>query len=162
MSAEFENLDKVLAKFDSIADPAKYEKALNLACLTVERSAKQKAKKGELRNSIASRVDGLTGVVYTPLYYAPYVEYGTGLFAEDGKGRQQAPWVYVKGSAPSEGKAKTIHTEQSADEAVAYLRSQGLEAYKTSGQHPQPYLRPALHENREKVIEILREGAKSD
>lgn len=162
MSADFKNVDKVIAMLESVANPAKYEAALNKACLLVERSAKQKAPKGELRNSIASRVEGLAGVVYTPLYYAPYVEYGTGLFAEDGKGRQQVPWVYVKGSAPSEGKAKTIHTEQSANEAVAYLRSKGLEAYKTSGQHPHPYLRPALHENREKIIEILKEGAKSD
>jgi HK97 gp10 family phage protein len=162
MSAELENLDKVIARLDSVADTAKYEAALNKACMIVERSAKQKAPKGELRNSIASRVEELTGIVYTPLYFAPYVEYGTGLYAENGKGRQQVPWVYVEGSTPQEGKAKTIHTEQSADEAVAYLRSKGLEAYKTSGQHPQPYLRPALHENREKIMEILKEGAKSD
>ena len=162
MSAEIKNLDTVIAKLESIANPAKYEQAVNKACLLVERAAKQKAPKGELRNSIASRVEDFTGIVYTPLYYAPYVEYGTGLFAENGKGRQQVPWVYVKGSPQQKGKAKTIHTEESASEAVAYLRSKGLEAYKTSGQHPQPYLRPALHENREKIKEILREGAKGD
>ncbi|WP_299043873.1 hypothetical protein [uncultured Campylobacter sp.] len=35
----------------------------------------------------------MVGVVYTPLEYAPYVEYGTGLFAVEG-GRADVPWSY--------------------------------------------------------------------
>jgi len=52
----------------------------------VEAEAKKNAPKGtgELRRSITSRVEDDKGIVYTPLEYAPYVEYGTGLFAENG------------------------------------------------------------------------------
>lgn len=108
------------------------EKALGKACALVERSAKQKAPKGngELRRSITSKVEGEIGVVYTPLEYAPYVEFGTGLFAEEG-GRKDVPWNYKD------------------DEG---------EWHTTSGMHPQPYMRPALEENREEIKRILKEG----
>ena len=98
----------------------------------MERSAKQKAPKddGTLARSITSRIEGLEGVVYTPLEYAPYVEYGTGLFAENG-GRTDVPWVYID----EEGHGHT-----------------------TSGQKPQPFMRPALDENRSKINEIFAEG----
>jgi hypothetical protein len=108
-----------------------------------------------LQQSITSRVNNLTGEVYTPLEYAPYVEYGTGLFATgEGGGRKEVPWVYVEGQESS-GRAKTIHTEQSADEAVAWLREKGLKAYKTYGEKPQPFMRPALDENRSEILQIL-------
>ena len=89
---------------------------------------------GELRRSIASRVEPqggeVVGVVFTPLEYAPYVEYGTGIFAEE-EGRTDVPWSYQD------------------DEG---------EWHTTSGQHPQPFLRPAYNENREKIKRLLREG----
>ena len=129
---ELEGLEEVLAAIEELDDTSNLESALGRACALVERSAKQKAPKntGELRRSITSKVEGLTGVVYTPLEYAPYVEYGTGLFAEEG-GRTDVPWYYKD--------------------------DQG-EWHKTSGQHPQPYMRPALDENRSQIIEILKEG----
>jgi HK97 gp10 family phage protein len=98
----------------------------------VEADAKKKAPKdsGELRRSITSKVSGEEGVVYTPLLYAPYVEYGTGLFAESG-GRTDVPWVYQD------------------DEG---------HWHSTSGMKPQPYMRPALYENREEILRIIREG----
>ena len=104
--------------------------------MLVERSAKQKAPKGDgaLRRSITSEVrqdtTELYGIVFTPLEYAPYVEYGTGLFAEDG-GRQEVPWHYQDDSG---------------------------EWHSTSGMKPQPYLRPALNENRENIKRLLLEG----
>lgn len=136
MSIEFKGLDDVLNSIDSIADPARLKAAMGRACALVERSAKQKAPKGngDLRRSITSTVedDGsdIKGIVYTPLEYAPYVEYGTGLFAEEG-GRQDVPWCYQD--------------------------DQG-EWHTTSGMHPQPYMRPALDENREDIKRILKEG----
>lgn len=140
MSIEFEGLNEVLKGLEKLKDVKGYEKALQKACMLVERSAKQKAKKGktgELRNSITSKVevdgDELRGVVYTPLEYAPYVEYGTGLFAEEG-GRTDVPWNYQD----DEGNW-----------------------HSTSGMKPQPFLRPALDENREEILRILREGMKN-
>lgn len=129
---ELEGLEEVLAAIEELDDTSNLETALGKACAIVERAAKQKAPKntGELSRSITSKVEGLTGVVYTPLEYAPYVEYGTGLFAEEG-GRTDVPWWYKD----DQGKW-----------------------HKTSGQHPQPYMRPALDENRTQIIEILKEG----
>lgn len=132
MSIRLEGLEDVLEGIESIGDTSGIEQALTKACLLVERSAKEKAPKdtGALARSITSKVENLEGVIYTPLEYAPYVEYGTGLFAEGG-GRTDVPWWYKD------------------DEG---------EWHKTSGQKPQPYMRPALNENRERIIEILREG----
>lgn len=136
MSIQFEGLDEVLEALDKPINRNNLENALKRACLLVERSAKQNAPKGngDLRRSITSKVEDEKGVVYTPLEYAPYVEYGTGLFAEEG-GRQDVPWSYQD----DEG---NWHT--------------------TSGQHPQPFMRPALDENREEILRIFREGLLND
>lgn len=161
---ELEGLEDVLERVDSLAQKVKLEKALGKACALVERSAKEKAPKGsgELRRSITSSVEDMEGKVYTPLEYAPYVEYGTGLFAEEG-GRQQVPWVYVEGSSGNGTSKKTIYrNREEAEAAVAYLQAQGLNAVLTYGQHPHPFMRPALNENREKIKEILREGVLQD
>lgn len=130
---EINGLEEVLDAIDDIKDMSQLEGALGRACALVERSAKQKAPKGtgELRRSITSKVSGTTGTVFTPLEYAPYVEYGTGLFAEAGNGRKDVPWHYQD----DEG---NWHT--------------------TSGMHPQPFMRPALEENRARILEILKEG----
>lgn len=135
MSVRIEGLDEVLDSLDSLIDDRTLEAALGQACALVEATAKQKAPKdtGELRRSITSKVelqgDEMVGVVYTPLEYAPYVEYGTGLFAVEG-GRADVPWSYQNDKG---------------------------EWISTSGQKPQPYMRPALDENREEILRILAE-----
>lgn len=136
-SITFEGLEELTDKLDSLLDEAKVRQALGRACALVERSAKEKAPKGngDLRRSITSKVEGLEGVVYTPLEYAPYVEYGTGLFAEAGNGRKDVPWCYQD------------------DEG---------EWHSTSGMKPSPYMRPALNENREEIKRILKEGITGD
>lgn len=139
MGIKFVGLDRVLGRLNDMADTSGIESAMGKACALVERSAKQKAPKdtGALRRSITSKVEAdskeITGIVYTPLEYAPYVEFGTGLFAESG-GRK-TPWTYVD----DKGKG-----------------------HKTSGQKPQPYMRPALNENRTRIKEIIKEGIKGD
>ena len=93
----FRGLDNLLERLDSMADVKNVEKALRKACLIVERRARQLAPKGrtgELRNSITHKVENLEGVVFTPLFYAPYVEYGTGAFREVNPAPGQY-WVYV-------------------------------------------------------------------
>ena len=132
--AQVIGIDQVLEMLDKAGNIEKYQEALGQACALVERSAKEKAPKatGALRGSITSEVQGLEGVVFTPLEYAPYVEYGTGLFAENG-GRQDVPWHYKDDKG---------------------------EWHTTSGQHPQPFMRPALEENREEIIRMLKEALK--
>ena len=132
---KFEGLEEVLNSIDSLADLEELESALGKACAVVEASAKQKAPKdtGALARSITSKIEDTEGIIFTPLEYAPYVEYGTGLFAEEG-GRS-TPWIYKDDKG---------------------------EWHKTSGQKPQPFMRPALEENREKIINILKEGIGND
>lgn len=136
MSIEVEGLDGLVERLESLLDADAMKAAMGQACALVERSAKQKAPKGtgELRRSITSKVnvngDQVEGVVFTPLEYAPYVEFGTGLFAENG-GRKDVPWCYQDDKG---------------------------EWHTTSGQHPQPYMRPALNENREAIKRILKEA----
>ena len=133
---KFQGAEQIIEKLEGLIDESKLEQTLGKACALVERSAKQKAPKdtGELRRSITSKVEGNEGVVFTPLEYAPYVEYGTGLFAEGG-GRKNVPWTYQDDKG---------------------------EWHSTSGQHPQPFMRPALNENREQIFRILKEGLTND
>lgn len=139
MSAKitFEGLEELEDKLELLLEEEKVRKALGRACALVERSAKEKAPKGvgDLRRSISSRVEGLEGVVYTPVEYAPYVEYGTGLFAEAGDGRKDVPWMYQDDKG---------------------------DWHSTSGMKPRPYMRPALNENREEIKRILMEGITGD
>lgn len=160
MSVEYGGLDDVIESFESLLDKRDLEAALGKACALVERSAKQKAPKGsgELRRSIDSKIEGDTGIVFTPVYYAPYVEYGTGLFAEDGKGRKEVPWVYVEGGNSQGSSSKKVYTPDEAEAAAAFLESKGLDAVVTYGQHPHPFMRPALYENREEILRLLKDG----
>jgi HK97 gp10 family phage protein len=137
---EFTNLDVVVKSIGEKISEQNAEQALGKACALLEREAKMKAPKdtGALRNSITSKIehDGeeLSGIVFTPLEYAPYIEYGTGLFAENG-GRTEVPWSYQD----DEGNW-----------------------HSTSGIHPQPFMRPAFDENREEIVKILAEGLTND
>ena len=133
MNVEVKGVDELIVKLNNMADESKIQQQLGIACALVERSAKMKAPKdtGALRRSITSKVDGLTGIVFTPLEYAPYVEYGTGLFAENGAGRKDVPWNYQDDKG---------------------------EWHSTRGQKPQPFMRPALNENRTEIIRIIKEG----
>ena len=124
--------NSLLKRIDKMGSETNISAAIGKACALVEGEAKKKAPKdtGALRRSISSTVKGTEGIVFTPLEYAPYVEYGTGLFAEEG-GRKDVPWYYKD----EEGKW-----------------------HITSGQHPHPYMRPALNENREEVLRLIKEG----
>ena len=131
---ELQGADELITKLEKFANAENIESAIKQSCLLVERDAKEKAPKGngELRRSITSKVEtseeNVEGVVYTPLFYAPYVEYGTGLYAEE-NGRKDVPWHY---------------------------QDERGEWHTTSGQKPQPFLRPALTENENKIAELLQ------
>ena len=131
-NVEVQGMETIQAKLDEIASGETIIERLGIACALVERAAKEAAPKdnGELRRSITSKVEGTVGIVFTPLEYAPYVEYGTGLFAEVA-GRKDTPWSYQD----EEG-----------------------EWHSTSGQKPQPFMRPALNSNRTEILKILKGG----
>ena len=129
MEVKITGLTELTQKLDSLLD---INDGMKKCCALVERSAKEKVpvQTGGLRRSITSKVENngleVTGTIYTPLEYAPYIEYGTGLFAE--KGGRPTPWCYQDDKG---------------------------EWHTTSGQPPQPYMRPALNENRTTILEIL-------
>ena len=135
-NVRIEGIEGIVEQLENILDPNQVKLALGRACALVERTAKEKAPKGtgELKRSITSKVvddnGEMVGLIYTPLEYAPYVEFGTGLFAENG-GRKDVPWNYKD----DEGNW-----------------------HSTSGMPPSPYMRPALDENREEIIRLLKEA----
>ena len=85
---------------------------------------------GNLRNSVTHTTenDGHVVVIGTSVEYAPYVELGTGKFAEGGKGRQ-TPWSYQDSSG-------NWHT--------------------TQGMKARPYLRPALENHLSLYVSVLK------
>ena len=84
---------------------------------------------GALRDSITYRVEGNSVIIGTSIPYAPYIELGTGLFAYHGDGRKDVPWHW-------KDREGNWHT--------------------TSGIHPSPYLEPALFENREAIVHLIK------
>lgn len=136
LSVTMTGLETIGREIDDLLDSAALELAVGKACAVVERDAKQKAPKdtGALARSITSEVEvrngEVIGTVFTPLEYAPYIEYGTGLFAESG-GRKDVPWCYQDDKG---------------------------EWHSTSGQKPQPFMRPALNENRTRILNIIEEA----
>lgn len=157
-----DNLDEVI---DSIVDDRAIERALQKACALTERKAKEKAPKdtGALRQSITSKVekeDGeWTGTVYTPLEYAPYVEYGTGLFAEGGNGRKDVPWYIPLGGDFTKADAEKYHMPITGKEG-------GQQWAMSWGQHAandgHGFMRPALNEAREDIIRFIKEAVVDD
>ena len=128
--------DEILDELEKVKNFKTLVPAMEKVSAIVERSAKENAPKatGALRRSIESEVSGnrksVVAKVFTPLEYAHYVEYGTGLFAEGGNGRA-TPWSY-------QDEAGNWHT--------------------TSGMKPAPFLRPALEENQKRIIDTIKEG----
>ena len=126
--ANIENMDSLLRKLAQIADINNATmKGLEKAAIRVEVDAKVNAPSddGHLRASLTHELDGskLQAAIGSNLHYAPYVEFGTGVHAVKGDGRK-TPWSYED----AEG---NWHT--------------------TAGQHPQPFLEPALDMNKDAI-----------
>lgn len=136
MSIRIEGLDRIESRLDEVGDISRFTQAMKKACLVVEAAARKNAPKdtGALRRSIESKTEvygnEVKGIVFTNLEYAPYVEFGYGIEAEK-DGRKDVPWRYQDDDG-------NWHT--------------------TSGHKPQPFMRPAMNENRQKVKNILKEA----
>ena len=127
------NTAEVQAKINQLEKnlPNILEPALEKACLVVENSAKKNCpvNDGQLRQSITHIVEGTRGEIGSSVEYAPYVEVGTGIYSTEGNGRQ-TPWSYQDAKG---------------------------EWHTTRGMAAQPYLKPALEENKSKVLECFKE-----
>ena len=135
------NAKEIAAKIEKLFEPGgegfnALSSAMEKACIGVEGEAKRRApvRDGNLRNSITHKVESegatITGHIFSSVPYAHYVEIGTGIHSSLGNGRQ-TPWIYVD---PATGEKVFTH-----------------------GSHPQPYMKPALDENKT-AIEKCFEG----
>lgn len=81
----------------------------------------------QLKQSISHTVVGNTAYVGTNESYAVYVEFGTGKYAEGGKGRP-TPWVY---------------------------KDDRGEWHRTSGSRAQPFMRPGINDHIEDFKRVI-------
>lgn len=112
--------------------PDQMEASLEEIGLVAEGFAKRlcPVRTGNLRNSITHDYDMSESAVYigTNVEYGKYIELGTGAYASEGGGRT-TPWSYMD----EEGKW-----------------------HRTIGNRPQPYLRPAVENNKEVYKSIVQ------
>lgn len=136
--ATIEGLDNLLGKLQSLGDSTIYEDAIEKACRSVEYKAKKNctglfdnptgALKASITHEVVREGGQIEGYVGTNVEYAPYQEFGTGKFAENGDGRK-TPWAY---------------TDERTGETIW-----------TAGNEPKPFLRPALQDRTERIRQIL-------
>lgn len=106
--------------------------ALTEAALICESAAKRKAPvdTGQLRGSISHKVavddNGGYAEIGSNLQYAAYVELGTGIYNSSGR---KGGWVYKDAKG---------------------------EWHRTNGMKPHPYLKPAISENKKRIINCFK------
>lgn len=133
LARQFEN--------DSIQIETQIDKALLAGAQRVQAKAKSlvPVDTGHLKQSIAIRQTKQRGKtvmeVGTSAEHSVFVEYGTGIYAEEGNGRR-TPWVYKD---PKSGKF-----------------------YLTKGVKPHPYLRPAYYQNAEYIQKMILKGLRGE
>lgn len=124
---------ELAARLASLGDhaPELMASALEAGALKIQNAAKQLAPKKTRTLSRSITIEIVTGSggriearIGPSVEYGKYIEYGTGIYAEGGNGRQ-TPWV-VKGA--------------------------GGKFFTTQGAKPRPYMRPAFDENRDAAI----------
>lgn len=126
-------LNKLNKKLTNLTSVQTAEKAMTGSVLLLERDSKEECPvdTGALRRSITSEVTcsdkRVIGRVFTPVEYAPWVHYGTGIYSPEG--RTDVPWKYQD----EEG---NWHT--------------------TYGQKPNPFMDRALYKNEGTIQEIFK------
>lgn len=125
-------LKELNKKLDLLTSIKTAKGAMEKSVATIETDAKEECpvQTGTLRRSITSDVSvsgtKVIGRVYTPLEYAVYVNYGTGIYSKDG--RTDVPWHYQD----ENGKWHTSY-----------------------GQKPNPFMDRAFYKNEGTIQEIF-------
>ena len=126
-------LNKLNKKLENLTSVQTAEKAMTTSVLLLERDAKEECPvdTGALRRSITSEVtssdERVTGRVFTPVEYAPWVHYGTGISSPEG--RTDVAWKYQ---------------DEKGDWHTTY------------GQKPNPFMDRALYKNEGTIQEIFK------
>ena len=176
LGVRIQGLDEAVKKLGPELTARPMGRFFERSATAVETDAKRNAPvdRGRLRSSIAHEVDKgkppLWARVGTNLEYAPYMEFGTGIFAEGdgGKGgahyppyKELVPWVRRKGiagtySITTRRRLGGKHTQARQDigAAIAIAKAIG----KRGGLKPRRFLRNALKDNLNKIKGFLRQA----
>mgnify|MGYP002763548196 CR=1 FL=1 len=148
MSAEFNfevtGLKDTIEKLESLGKRTDglVDKGLKKGAVIVQTFAKLKCPvdSGELRRSIVvSKIDGGYDV-NTNMEYAIYQEYGTGL-----RGDPSVDHVVSKRRRKRNSDGKLVQSDDGAE-------------YPYQGIKPQPFMYPALEENKQQIIESVKQA----
>lgn len=142
-------LERLNNRLNNINNTDNIKEAMQKAVLLVHGQAKElvPVDTGTLRSSLHPKViiqgSNIIGKVYTNVSYAPYVEFGTGSVGSGTYPKldlnltyRNTPWTYT----PDGGET----------------------FYKTSGQVAQPYLYPAIKQNKNRINNIFKEALQND
>ena len=143
MHFEVKGLDKLMKRLNSVNVEETTEKSLNKTMSKVQADAKAltPVDTARLRNSIELDIENKSGLieaeVSTNVFYAPYVEYGTGQIG-----------------------AATNNTDKNVSyrlNAWVYCDEDGNFHY-TKGQPAQPFMYPAFNGNRQFIKDDLKQS----
>ena len=156
--SELRGADRLIAKCRKLSskqvDDIVLKAVRNASKRVIQADAKKLApvNNGELRNSIKTRVKvengKAVGEVFTNLHYAPYVEFGTGP-----KGQASHSGISPEVSVSYRSSPWYVHEDQ-IDVGPYHFQKIG-EFYKMYGQPAQPFLYPALRDNKERVTKNI-------
>ena len=135
MSVDDANVSKNLSGFRENLYQNEYE-CLEKVCLRLESEGRKNCNvdTGMLRDSITHVIEEtqntLIGYIGSNIEYAPYIHQGTGIYAIDDNGRKEVPWRYkdTKG-----------------------------EWHSTKGIKPNPFLKNAVDNNRNTILNYFKE-----
>lgn len=156
--------EKVCVALNQLKAEAKDLKALKEAGQFVRDQAAlfAPAATGDLQQRIflecEETADGATATVFTSVEYAIYVEFGTGR-----KGAANHVGISPEVSPAYTLEPWWIHESQVAPEVPEkyhwpYIDTEQGRFYRCEGQPAQPFMYPALKENEDLVVDILRDG----
>ena len=146
VNVNIKNIDRLIQRFENVKT-ADLTPLVTKATLIVEAQAKSlcPVNDGGLRMSIHAKVEtkgvNIIGMVYTSKEYAMYVEFGTGI-----KGN---------GTYPYDVEGLTLEYK---DTGWVYTPDGGDTFYYTEGMEAQPYMYPALHQNKDKIKKLINDG----
>ena len=154
---EFDGLRQALANIDQWSDQKlqNVKNAINESALNIQTDAKRRTSPnvdtGRLRASIAiepASADGLNLRVGTNVEYAPYLEWGTGIYAShpDIQGRR-TPWAF-----PVSATSGRKHYNW------PIMEINGEPHYITRGAKPHPFLFPAAEQERPNYYRNMEEA----
>ncbi len=163
MAVQFEDFSvRVKAALDEAAVAFLHEAAGEMVAQTGRNLDKEKGNwHKEQKAQWQYKVDEskLEATVGNPMQRSLWTEFGTGEYADGGKGRK-GYWVYVKGNESSENSPSTggkSYTLEEAKRIMAMMRADGLDAHITKGQAAKRPFKKAYTKLKPAIIKQAKE-----